>query len=383
MKRNEKIILLLEMITILFLSLNVFVKNILTDYKLILFLLILFFISKFLIGFEKSKSLEERKVIKQMLFYTIAFLVIKYGFGLLVGFLSTSYSLTIKSIFKNSFPILVIIIIEELYRYNICKKGDGNKLIIILSVIVFTLIDISLIVPNYDLSDLESSLKLAIVVVFPNIFKNIMLADFSNKYGFKICIIYQLIMSLYEYIVPIFPNLNEYLESIIMSLFPICILKLINMQFQKNMPEDIRNKHVISKILSGVIIMIMTITICLFSNLFPWWIAIIGSGSMTPTINVGDAIIIDKMSEDELPNLKVGDILVFRVDQSMYTHRIIHIDVKNDQYYIYTKGDRYGNVVDDWVVRNKDVIGVVKFKIPYVGYPTVWLNKLLKESKNE
>ena len=81
--------------------LNVFVKNILTDYTIILFISILFFISIVLIGFEKEKIIEKRKIIKQVVFYTISFLIIMYGLGLLVGFLSTSYSLTLKNIFIN------------------------------------------------------------------------------------------------------------------------------------------------------------------------------------------------------------------------------------------------------------------------------------------
>ena len=382
-KKTEKKILLLEFITLLFLILNVFVKNILTDYTIILFISILFFISIVLIGFEKEKIIEKRKIIKQVVFYTISFLIIMYGLGLLVGFLSTSYSLTLKNIFINSFPILLLIIIEELYRYNICKKGENSNLIIYISVIIFTLVDISLIISNYDLSDLSSILKLVTIVICPSAFKNLMLSDFSKKYGYKICIIYQLIMSLYVYVMPIFPNLNEYLESIVMSLLPICIWILINMQFEIKQPEDIRNKHILNKIFSSIIIIIITITICLFSNLFPWWIAIIGSGSMTPTINVGDAIIIDKISEKEMYKLKVGDILVFKVNKSIYTHRIVNIDVINDEYFISTKGDRKGNVIDNWFVKRKDVIGIVKFKIPYVGYPTVWLSNLIKENHNE
>lgn len=377
-KKNEKIILLIEIITLLFLILNIFVKNILTEYTIILFLLILFILSVILVGFEKEKTIEKRKVLKQVFFYTISFLIIIYGLGLIVGFLSTSYSLTLINIFKNSFPVFLILIIEELFRYNICKKGENNKLIIYISVVIFTFVDISMIISNYDLNDISNILKLATLVVCPSVFKNIMLSDFSKKYGYEVCITYQLIMGLYIYIVPIFPNLNEYLESVVMSILPICILILINMQFEIEKKEDIRDKHIASKILSGIIILIVITTICLFSNLFPWWIAIVGSGSMTPTINVGDAIIVDKIAKEEMSKLKVGDILVFKVGKSMYTHRIINIDVKNDEYYISTKGDRKGNVVDDWTVKSNDVIGVVKFKIPYVGYPTVQLNRLLK-----
>lgn len=377
-KKNEKRILLIEIIALLFLILNIFVKNILTEYTIILFLLILFILSVILVGFEKEKTIEKRKVLKQVFFYTISFLIIIYGLGLIVGFLSTSYSLTLINIFKNSFPVFLILIIEELVRYNICKKGENNKLIIYISVVIFTFVDISMIISNYDLNDISNILKLSTLVVCPSVFKNVMLSDFSKKYGYEVCITYQLIMGLYIYIVPIFPNLNEYLESVIMSILPIFILILINMQFEIEKKEDIRDKHIASKILSVIIILIVIITICLFSNLFPWWIAIVGSGSMTPTINVGDAIIVDKIAKEEMAELKVGDILVFKVGKSMYTHRIINIDVKNDEYYISTKGDRKGNVVDDWTVKSNDVIGVVKFRIPYVGYPTVQLNRLLK-----
>lgn len=378
MKKNEKRILLIEIIALLFLILNIFVKNILTEYTIILFLLILFILSVILVGFEKEKTIEKRKVLKQVFFYTISFLIIIYGLGLIVGFLSTSYSLTLINIFKNSFPVFLILIIEELVRYNICKKGENNKLIIYISVVIFTFVDISMIISNYDLNDISNILKLSTLVVCPSVFKNVMLSDFSKKYGYEVCITYQLIMGLYIYIVPIFPNLNEYLESVIMSILPIFILILINMQFEIEKKEDIRDKHIASKILSVIIILIVIIIICLFSNLFPWWIAIVGSGSMTPTINVGDAIIVDKIAKEEMAELKVGDILVFKVGKSMYTHRIINIDVKNDEYYISTKGDRKGNVVDDWTVKSNDVIGVVKFRIPYVGYPTVQLNRLLK-----
>lgn len=378
MKKNEKRILLIEIIALLFLILNIFVKNILTENTIILFLLILFILSVILVGFEKEKTIEKRKVLKQVFFYTISFLIIVYGLGLIVGFLSTSYSLTLINIFKNSFPVFLILIIEELVRYNICKKGENNKLIIYISVVIFTFVDISMIISNYDLNDISNILKLSTLVVCPSVFKNVMLSDFSKKYGYEVCITYQLIMGLYIYIVPIFPNLNEYLESVIMSIFPIFILILINMQFEVEKKEDIRDKHIASKILSVIIILIVITTICLFSNLFPWWIAIVGSGSMTPTINVGDAIIVDKITKEEMAELKVGDILVFKVGKSMYTHRIINIDVKNDEYYISTKGDRKGNVVDDWTVKSNDVIGVVKFRIPYVGYPTVQLNRLLK-----
>ena len=84
-KKNEKRILLIEIIALLFLILNIFVKNILTEYTIILFLLILFILSVILVGFEKEKTIEKRKVLKQVFFYTISFLIIIYGLVLIVS----------------------------------------------------------------------------------------------------------------------------------------------------------------------------------------------------------------------------------------------------------------------------------------------------------
>ena len=125
--------------------------------------------------------------------------------------------------------------------------------------------------------------------------------------------------------------------------------------------------------------MLITLTIALNSNLFRYWMAVIGSGSMEPTINIGDTVIVDKSYQKHLEKLKNGDILVFKNGQKIYVHRIINIDNIEENYYIKTKGDRKEQIEDSWIVTNKDIIGVVKFKIKYIGYPTVWLSRILEE----
>lgn len=42
-----------------------------------------------------------------------------------------------------------------------------------------------------------------------------------------------------------------------------------------------------------------------------------------------------------------------------------------------TKGDN-NNANDPWVITEDDMIGTVSFMIPYIGYPSVWVNELLK-----
>ena len=101
---------------------------------------------------------------------------------------------------------------------------------------------------------------------------------------------------------------------------------------------------------------------------------VIGSGSMTGTINKGDIIIYEKYNEKK--EIKTGDIVVFAYDNKKIIHRIIEQKVYGEETRYYTKGDANQEKDDGYRKRN-DIIGKVKFKIPYIGYFTLWINDLV------
>ena len=181
---------------------------------------------------------------------------------------------------------------------------------------------------------------------------------------------------------PFFPNFDLYMQSVLNFLYPLIVRYLIDLYFEKEGKQDFKDKHIASRVITAIFAIIILIIVALFSNMFRYWIAIIGSGSMHPTIQVGDAIIIDKYYQKHLDKLKKGDILVFQIRDTIYTHRIVKIRQDNGNYQILTKGDRKGQAQDDWVVKNDDVVGKVKMKIPFIGRPTVWLNRVLEENKH-
>jgi len=97
---------------------------------------------------------------------------------------------------------------------------------------------------------------------------------------------------------------------------------------------------------------------------------VVSSGSMIPTLNVGDIIIVK--DKDSFQTLQVGDIIVFHspaLDGRVIVHRIYSI--ATDQYgvAIYTKGDN-NYAPDAWVVRESHYIGKVIFTLPYLGKVT-------------
>ncbi len=103
-------------------------------------------------------------------------------------------------------------------------------------------------------------------------------------------------------------------------------------------------------------------------GLFSYEPIVILSNSMHPTFSKGDIIIYQK----EKNNLNIGTIIVFENKNKTIIHRLIA-----DEGTIYkTKGDNNKNV-DNINISKKDIKGIYKFHIKYLGYPAIWLNNLL------
>ena len=97
---------------------------------------------------------------------------------------------------------------------------------------------------------------------------------------------------------------------------------------------------------------------------------------MEKEISKGDVVIIEKFdNKDDDNKLKEGQIIAYEYQGIIVVHRIIKILNDNGEYFVYTKGDA-NSVSDNYVVKQKMIIGTVKTKIPFVGLPTVWLNEL-------
>lgn len=97
---------------------------------------------------------------------------------------------------------------------------------------------------------------------------------------------------------------------------------------------------------------------------------VVMSGSMVPTIQVKDGIVVRRVENDQYD---VGDVITFlpvdnRYGNATITHRIIDKrQVDGDESIYITKGD-HNSKVDSSVVKTRDIYGKVLFRIPKIGY---------------
>ena len=121
----------------------------------------------------------------------------------------------------------------------------------------------------------------------------------------------------------------------------------------------------ICKFINAIIIVILLIVamLTLGPKLFGNQTLAVLSGSMEPNIHVGSLVIVQDV---DFNDLEVDDVITYRLSEdTMVTHRIIEIDEEKQE--VITKGDA-NDVADGTPVTANNIVGKVKYTIPFLGY---------------
>ena len=380
MKKEFNKILILEIILLIFLLFNSFVFKIANMYVISGIMLPFLILMIVLNEFEKDNYRYKKDVLLNIIIFLLMYYFITYFLGLFSGFVKSSYSLSFINIIKNTFPVIALILISELMRYVLFNKTKRNLPCLIIGCLLFVMVDVNTMVHIYDVKTALGITKMICLVVFPSITKNIFLTYLTMKVGYKNGIIYRLITELSTYLLPIFPDFGEYINVLLKTVLPIAIMARLNNMFNYYSVRKIKDSRYNNRklVLYSFITFALLTIVLLTSGLFTYQALTIGSGSMSPAIEKGDVIVLKSMKNEEARKIKKGDVLVYNHDNKIIVHRVIKKSNNGETISFKTKGD-YNNAKDSWTVKQEDVIGIVKFRIRWVGMPTVALNELLNK----
>ena len=379
-KKSYLIINTVLVTCILIALINFFVFKVTSFYYAFFVTLIPFLILYFNLGYEKKK----RRFTYETLFYTftyvVLFLIISYIIGIFVGFTQNVYHLNWSNITQNVIPYIVVIFSSELLRYEVVRKGDGSILSYILVTFLFIAIDATLFRNTYDLIQYDGLIKYICLIIFPNIFKNILMVFLCRNGGPHPCILYRLLMDLRIFIIPILPDFGMYFDSLVYTCVPVIIGAFIFISLKQFKNKEATNQKIkntkMYKYITISVLLIITIGINLLTSCrFKYAMIAIGSDSMNPYIQKGDAVVYENNTDPNYYNY--GDILVFRKDNRVVVHRIIDIIDINGEKIFYTKGDN-NNGPDGYPITSKDIIGKSKYRVKYVGIFSVYLKEMIK-----
>lgn len=375
MKKGSQKLLIFEILIIIILLLNNFVSSILRGYIEIIFIVGLLAIFYFLYGFTKDRHHLWKNVCLDIIIFLLIFFMLYYLLGILVSFTKINNYYTISGIFNVIIPLILSIILKEILRYMIVSKTFDSKWLVVLTCVLFICFDL---VNKWDIDTFNTKYTTFIfiaTVFLPILSRNILCTYLSNKVGYKPAILYALVTGLYGYLIPIIPNPNQYIYSIIWLIVPFILLFRMYKYFQKE-SHDIKIERDYHKRRFGTLIiplLLIMVLVYFVSGYFHYHAIVIASGSMETTISKGDVVIIEKT--DDPTKIELKEIIAYKYNKIIVVHRLVKKIEVNGETIFYTKGDA-NESMDSYKITMDMVIGTVNFKIPYIGYPTVWVNEL-------
>lgn len=383
MKKGNVKTLLLEIILILIFFFALFASKIVSRYLVASILLITTMVLKKKWRTKSNEYIYGKQVGILMILFAIVYIATYYALGLHFGFAKSTYVLSTSILIRIIVPFTIIIINIELLRKlllsqdaTITIKGKKINISIALTYIITVLVDLIIYVGIYDLSTLESTLKIVGLVLFSTLSSNLLYNYITVRFGPKGIIVYRLITILFIYIIPIQPDVYIFFRSFLKMIYPFIIYIVLENTYAKNnlaLSYSKRKKSIVS---TTITILIMTLLIMLISCKFTYGIIVIGSKSMTGTINKGDAIIYKKYDGN---SIKEGQVIMFERNNTRIIHRAIRVRNIDGKLQITTKGD--ANKEQDYgYVSKDDIKGIIKIRIKYIGKPTVWLNELFNNN---
>ena len=378
MKKSYKKLIIFDIIIAIFLLLNSFILNILGNYYYVdIFLLLLLIIFKFAFGFEKGNKRYAKDIISNILIIYLISFIIYYIFGIFIGFVRTTNYFTLEGIFKFILPYIVMIILREYLREQMLNKTEESKLLTIASCILLILLELTNRLANSSLTTNYDRFIFIALTVLPIISNNVASTYLAQKVGYKVNVFWLSVAGLYGVVLPFVPDVGQYIEALIMFIFPFIIMYNVYSFYNKR-DKNIPISYIKTRRYFEIpLIAIFVFTLAYFvSGYFRYYAIAISSGSMTPLIGVGDVVIVDQ--DIDYKNLEVGDIIAYRYNKIIIVHRLCDIVVSGNEYFFYTKGDANTDV-DNYIIYPNTIIGKVTSKVPYIGSPTVWINKLFNK----
>ena len=317
---------------------------------------------------EKDKT---QSLVIALIIYIIAYFLL----GLIFGFEKTPYAKDIFSVLKNLWSFAGIIFFQEFVREALIKNEKKKAWNFILMTLIFMLINLNYSNIESHFVDLKEIFIYTSTTLIPAILESALATYLVYIGGAKFSIVYRLFITVPPFIVPIIPNLDWFGTAIVGVTLPLAIYIYMNyVHVNKSERLSKRERRSYNPVIYVPVFAFIALIAGFVMGLFKYQPIAILSGSMSPTFNRGDAVVINKLNTREKGELKKGDIIQFVSGTKYVVHRIV--DVTNDSYgnkMFITKGD-HNNANDADKVALEDVKGKVSFVIPLIGYPSVWLS---------
>ena len=267
----------------------------------------------------------------------------------------------------------MIIITTEIIRRVLLAQGD--KIASAVCYLLCALADIIATSVYVSISTFTSFINTVGLAVFPAMSANLLYCYIAKRFGALPNILYRIVFTLYPYILPAVPAIDESLLSVIRIILPIFVYLFIASLFEEKRRYALGKKTRFAFVIPTVAIILMISVVMLISCQFRYGAIIVGSDSMTGELNKGDAVIYEQYDGDVITE---GEVILFDKDGTTVIHRVVKVERINGVVRYYTKGDANEDI-DAGYITSSDIVGTTVARVMFVGYPTLWLRSLVNK----
>jgi len=297
--------------------------------------------------------------------------------GIFLVYTNNPYSTTISGIIINLYNVLLVICIKEYIRYVLINQNMRQKKIVHY-ILIFLISDINLLSLLGVKFKLESFTILFAKELLVPIMINLLMMYLSFVSTYKTIFVIRIILTIPSLIFLVVPDYEWFVIIVLNILYCLSTYLILQYSIDKSR-KDMPSRLIISlnpkRWITSLVIILFAIAF--IAGLFPLSPVVILSGSMEPSIRPGDLVIIRRCGIDEI---KIGDIIEYNVDEYNVIHRVVDINQKSGKINLVTKGDA-NESIDKIPVTNEVVVGRVEYIVPYIGYHSYFLRRLVNNNR--
>jgi signal peptidase len=295
--------------------------------------------------------------------------------GLMLGFGRSPYSHQILPILGNLLYLGSMLVGIEISRaYLIALLGRRAPLLALISLTIFFSV-IALPVGIFTgISSPQSAIRVFGERVLPMLSENLLATLLAFLGGPLASMAYQGTLLGFEWLSPILPHLGWFSSALLGTLLPGFGFLLVYNQYTVESGEAgaASEKAGESMTAWAIVSLVSLLLMGFITGLFGYQPTLVASGSMTPTLLLGDVVITRPVPPEEV---KVGDIIRYQDGAFDTIHRVIEIQGGSGGFTFITRGDT--NDRNDPPVPENAVKGVVVFNIPKIGWVTIMLRDVI------
>ena len=333
--------------------------------------------ARLLLGARLRIRQSDEKIIRLIGLITVWFVIYVLS-GLVFTYVRNSLTSSPVSIAVNIWAYAIPIAAFEYMRHRILA-ATPRRLIRVANPIIA----IVLALPFMNLGQFAGSLsndQLAaafFVDIVGSLATSAVLTYLALCAGLKAQLIYSLGLLAIVLLPPVIPKHDWYILGMSSVLLSIATYMVIS-KYSTHEPGQSRRTRTYrsSRAVSVMFVLVMVAMVMFMTGVFAYKPMVVMSNSMMPVYGRGAMVVVQKMSTIDI---REGDIVQYEAAGKMVTHRVQQIKpdpAKPDGLIFITKGDNSPS--RDKPVSQSQIIGVVRSAVPYVGYPTVWLQETIK-----